>query len=198
MIETETQTKRRKTDFTLLPLPIFLSFIFLLVSHAAAYIKHKNGYAIFTDITKKCDGRKEMDITKIFAVLCGFLLIICLTLSITCLVVMRNAVQETSVWQERAEALVNELDGCVEAMKNIENEDVPVLAPDENEQNEEKTSYCLRLDGDILSVYDAEGYLLKRLQVQAILLPQKERERLTTGIWVDSWAEMQGLMQDYE
>ncbi|MBQ7391919.1 MAG: hypothetical protein IJV73_04470 [Clostridia bacterium] len=73
-----------------------------------------------------------MDITKIFAVLCGFLLIICLTLSITCLVVMRNTVQETSVWQDRAESLVNELDGCVEAMKNIENEDVTVLSPEEN------------------------------------------------------------------
>ena len=81
-----------------------------------------------------------MDITKIFAILCGFLLIICLTLSITCLVVMRNAVEETSVWQDRAEALVNELDGCVEAMKNIENEDLPVLAPDTSNKNEEKTT----------------------------------------------------------
>ena len=139
-----------------------------------------------------------MDITKIFAVLCGFLLIICLTLSITCLVVMRNAVQETSVWQDRAEALVNELDGCVEAMKNIENEDVPVLAPNEDDKIEEKTRYCLRLDGDTLGIYDADGYLLKHLQMQAILLPQKERESLKTGVWVDSWVEMQKLMQDYE
>ena len=78
-----------------------------------------------------------MDITKIFAILCGFLLIICLTLSITCLVVMRNAVAETSVWQERAALLVNELDGCVEAMKNIENEDIPVLAPEAEEKVQE-------------------------------------------------------------
>ena len=78
-----------------------------------------------------------MDVTKIFAMLCGFLLIICLTLSITCLVVMRNAVEETSVWQGRAEALVNELDGCVEAMKNIENEDLPVLAPNEDEKTDD-------------------------------------------------------------
>ena len=139
-----------------------------------------------------------MDITKIFAVLCGFLLIICLTLSITCLVVMRNAVQETSVWQERAEALVNELDGCVEAMKNIENEDVPVLAPDKNEQNEEKTRYCLRLNGDSIGVYDADGYLMKRLETRISLFPPKEREQLASGIWVESWAQMQKLIQDYE
>lgn len=139
-----------------------------------------------------------MDITKIFAVLCGFLLIICLTLSITCLVVMRNTVQETSVWQDRAESLVNELDGCVEAMKNIENEDLPVLAPEENEQNEQKTRYCLRLDGDSIGVYDADGYLMKRLETLVSLLPPKEREQLASGIWVESWAQMQKLIQDYE
>ena len=139
-----------------------------------------------------------MDITKIFAVLCGFLLIICLTLSITCLVVMRNAVQETSIWQDRAEALVNELDGCVEAMKNIENEDVPVLAPEQGEPTEEKVRYCLRLDGDTLGVYDADGYLIKMLETRTALLPQKEREKLAAGIWAESWGEMQKLVQDYE
>ena len=139
-----------------------------------------------------------MDITKIFAVLCGFLLIICLTLSITCLVVMRNAVQETSIWQDRAEALVNELDGCVEAMKNIENEDVPVLAPEQGEPTEEKVCYCLRLDGDTLGVYDADGYLIKMLETRTALLPQKEREKLAAGIWAESWVEMQKLVQDYE
>lgn len=139
-----------------------------------------------------------MDITKIFAVLCGFLLIICLTLSITCLVVMRNAVAETAVWQERAEALVDELDGCVAAMKNIENEDLPVLAPDESDKKEEKVRYCLRLDGDSLGVYDVDGYLIKRLETRAPLLPPKEREQLASGVWVESWAEMQKLLQDYE
>ncbi len=139
-----------------------------------------------------------MDITKIFAILCGFLLIICLTLSITCLVVMRNAVEETSVWQGRAEALVNELDGCVQAMKDIENEDVPVLAPDQTDKSEKKMRYCLRMEGDSLDVYDADGYLIKRLEMRVSLLPPKERERLTAGIWAESWAEMQILVQDYE
>ena len=139
-----------------------------------------------------------MDITKIFAILCGFLLIICLTLSITCLVVMRNAVEETSVWQDRAEALVNELDGCVEAMKNIENEDLPVLAPNDTGKETEQTRYCLRLTENGIGIYDADGYLLKRLENNANLLPVKERERLTAGIWVESWGDAQKLMQDYE
>ena len=139
-----------------------------------------------------------MDITKIFAVLCGFLLIICLTLSITCLVVMRNAVEETSLWQGRAEALVNELDGCVQAMKDMDNEDIPVLAPNEDDKKEDNTRYCLRLNNDRLGIYDAEGYLVKDLETRVPLLPTKERERLSAGVWANSWAEMQKLVQDYE
>lgn len=139
-----------------------------------------------------------MDITKIFAVLCGFLLIICLTLSITCLVVMRNAVEETSLWQGRAEALVNELDGCVQSMKDMDNEDIPVLAPNEDDKKEDTTRYCLRLNNDRLGIYDAEGYLVKDLETRVPLLPTKERERLSAGVWANSWAEMQKLVQDYE
>lgn len=139
-----------------------------------------------------------MDVTKIFAILCGFLLIVCLTLSITCLVVMRNAVDETTTWQGRAEALVSELGGCVEAMKEIENEDLPVLAPNESVSDEEKGRYCLRLEGETVGIYDADGYLLKPLETRAALLPAKEKEKLTAGVWRDSWAEMQMLVQDYE
>ena len=139
-----------------------------------------------------------MDITKIFAILCGFLLIICLTLSITCLVVMRNAVEETSVWQDRAELLVNELNGCVEAIKNIENEDIPVLAPETEEKNEAAHRYCLRLDGEKIGIYDADGYLIEYLETNSMLLPTKEREHLSDGIWVKSWKDLQKLVQNYE
>jgi hypothetical protein len=139
-----------------------------------------------------------MDITKIFTILCGFLLIICLTLSITCLVVMRNAVDETSFWQDRAEELVGELGGCVQAMKDMESEDVPVIAPEETDKEKESTRYCLRLDGDSIGIYDTDGYLIKNLHTSVSILPQKEREKLTAGIWTESCGEMQKLVQDYE
>ena len=139
-----------------------------------------------------------MDTMKFFAILCSFLLIICLTLSITCLVVMRNAVQETSFWQERAEALANELDGCVQAMKKMEEEDIPVLSPDENENDKATARYSLRLEGDTLCIYDADGYLLKILETRATLLPLKEREKLAAGILAESWSEVESLLQDYE
>ena len=139
-----------------------------------------------------------MDITKIFAILCGFLLIICLTLSITSLVVMRNAVEETAVWQDRAKSLVNELDGCVEAMKNMANEDIPVLAPEDDSKINANTRYCLRLSDEVIGIYDADGYLIERLNTNPILLPAKEREILSNGIWKDSWQEIQKLAQDYK
>lgn len=139
-----------------------------------------------------------MDITKLFALLCGFLLIICLTLSITCLVVMRNAVEETSLWQTRAQALVNELDGCVQAMKEMETQDLPVIAPDTNEQENSHTRYRIRLDGDRIGVYDSDGYLIQHADLLATLLPPSERQRLQEGIWVDSWEKVGRLLQDYE
>ena len=139
-----------------------------------------------------------MDITKLFALLCGFLLIICLTLSITCLVVMRNAVEETSLWQTRAQALVNELDGCVQAMKEMETQDLPVIAPDTNEQENSHTRYRIRLDGDRIGVYDSDGYLIQHADLLATLLPPSERQRLQEGIWVDSWEKVGRFLQDYE
>ena len=139
-----------------------------------------------------------MDITNFFTILCGFLLIVCLTLSITCLVVMRNAVEETSAWQKRAEALVGELGGCVAAMKETEKEDVPVLAPNENEKEDFQLHYCLRIENNSIGVFDADGYLIKQLQMPASLLPIKEREKLQNGVWVRSWEEVQKLIQDYE
>ena len=163
------------------------------------YINRKKGDAIITDITKKCDGREKMDVTKFFTLLCGFLLIICLTLSITCLVVMRNAVAETSVWQGRAEVLVDKLGGCVEAIKDIEiEEDIPVSAPNASDPENIKARYCLRLVGDAIGVYDENGYLIKRESTQASLLPPSERQRLAEGIWVESWGEIETLLQDFE
>ena len=139
-----------------------------------------------------------MDITNFLTILCSFLLIVCLTLSITCLVVMRNAVDETASWQDSAKLLVNELGGCVEAMKEAENNDLPVIAPNEEEKEEVPRRYCLRLDGNSIGVYDADGFLIKQLQTPISLLPSQERERLSAGIWVASWAEAAKLMQDYE
>ena len=139
-----------------------------------------------------------MDITKIFAILCGFLLVICLTLSITCLVVMRNAVEETSVWQGRAESLVNELGGCIATMKEVENEDVAVIAPEEEEKSAPANRYCLRLVDDRIGIYDADGFLIEELQMQTSLLPPSERQVLLAGIWAKSWADVQKLVQDYE
>ena len=139
-----------------------------------------------------------MDVTKIFAILCGFLLIVCLTLAITCLTVMRNAVDETAVWQERAEALVNELDGCMQVMKEAEAEDLPVIAPENSEDNAPRNRYCLRLEGERIGIYDADGFLIEELKTEATLLPKAERQKLLDGVWAEDWKALQKLVQDYE
>lgn len=153
---------------------------------------------MITDTTKKCDGRKEMDVTKVFGVLCGFLLIVCLTLSITCLVVMRNAVEETTAWQARAEELVGVLDDCVQAMRQEDLPDIPVIAPDTEQTVPKAERYCVKINASGLGVYDSDGYLIQHAQMQLSLLPPAERKQLADGIWVESWGDAMRLLQDYE
>ncbi len=139
-----------------------------------------------------------MDVTKVFAVLCGFLLIVCLTLSITCLVVMRNAVEETTAWQARAEELVGVLDGCVQAMKEENTPDIPVLSPGGSAAQETVTKYCVRSEGEWICVFDADGHLVRRTDLQTALLPETDHKILKTGVWVDGWSAVAKLLQDYE
>lgn len=139
-----------------------------------------------------------MDVTKVFGVLCGFLLIVCLTLSITCLVVMRNAVEETTAWQLRAEELVGVLDGCVQAMQTEDAHDVPTIAPEQEDTAAMPARYFVKLNADGLGVYDGDGYLLHYTQMQPSLLPPEERKELSAGIWVKSWNEALRLLQDLE
>ena len=111
---------------------------------------------------------------------------------------MRNAVDETAVWQERAEALVNELDGCVQVMKEAEAEDLPVIAPEDGENNTPRNRYCLRLEGERIGIYDADGFLIEELKTEATLLPKAERQKLLDGVWAEDWKALQKLVQDYE
>ncbi len=138
-----------------------------------------------------------MEISKIFAVLCAFLLIICLVLSITALVVMRNAVAETTVWEERAADLVATLDACISDLKAEQEQ--AVIAPLEPEDTQmPESGFFLRTSGDRIAVFTADGYLVTVSEVKCSTLPSTERERLKTGIYAKTWAELMLLMQDYE
>ena len=58
-----------------------------------------------------------MDTSKILTILCVFILIVCLTLCITSLVTLRNAIDENEAVQTAAMNLVTSLDECMEELQ---------------------------------------------------------------------------------
>lgn len=139
-----------------------------------------------------------MDATKIFTVLCAFLLIICLTLAITTLTVMRNAVSESALWEGRVSELVSDLDGCLEEIRA--ERDQAVLAPIEPEDDTEPTKggFYLRAVEDRLGVFGESGYFMHWTRISVETLPPSERARLAVGVYAESWEDLLVLLQDYE
>lgn len=140
-----------------------------------------------------------MDASKIFTVLCAFLLVICLTLSITALVVMRNAISENEAWQSRAEVMVGKLDSILEGTSD---RDLPVSAPTDKEDSstdgDTPQRFCLRDVGGKIGVYTEDGYPVRVLDVPVKALPTSDQTALADGIWVNSGRELNELIRDYE
>ena len=139
-----------------------------------------------------------MDISKLLAVLCCFVLIVCLTLSITTLVVLRNAVAENGALQNEAEALVAELNGCVDVLnQSIEQENSVPTVSDTAQTDVLSDAFCIREVNGTIGVYTSDGYLIRLLEVNVDTLPQKDREALKKGIVINSWRELIAIIQDY-
>jgi hypothetical protein len=139
-----------------------------------------------------------MDISKLLAVLCCFVLIVCLTLSITTLVVLRNAVAENGALQNEAEALVAELNGCVDVLnQSIEQETSVPTVNDTTKTDVLSDAFCIREVNGKIGVYTSDGYLIRLLEVNVDTLPQKDREALKKGIVINSWRELIAIIQDY-
>ena len=139
-----------------------------------------------------------MDTSKILMILCCFILIVCLTLCISTLVVLRNAIDEHGEVQSSAEALVGALDECLSDLTESTDKDDSISASaDANKSNAEKMRFVVReLDGKI-GIYTADGQLLKKIDVSVSLFPKADREALAKGIEVGSWQELITLIQDY-
>ena len=135
-----------------------------------------------------------MNISKLFTVICAFVLIVCLVLSITTLIVLRNAIAENQALQRRAEGLIGELDRSVSELavyeKNEENTDLPTAA-------EPRESYVVSLWQDHVAVFSSEGELLYCSSLSALLLPPSERRLLEKGIQVETLSELIKLFNDY-
>ena len=139
-----------------------------------------------------------MDISKLLTILCCFVLIVCLTLSITTLVVLRNAVAENYALQSEAEALVSELNGCVNVLnENIEQEDALPTVNESTQTDVLSDAFCVREVNGKIGVYTSDGYLIRLLEANVDALPEKDREALKKGIVINSWRELIAIIQDY-
>lgn len=138
-----------------------------------------------------------MVFSKLIALISTFVLIVCLVLSMTTLVVLRNAVAENEQVQNEAKELINDLSASVDkleaattaTLKNNEEDDVPTGA------DAEIFTLC-EYEGKI-AVYDASGVMLHWLDVDLSLLPKSERAALAEGIEVESRTALFSYLQDY-
>ena len=140
-----------------------------------------------------------MFFSKILNILCAFLLIVCLCISVTTLCALRNALDENELLQQRTEELLAELDRSVLAMDAIAEDAVQVLAnQNQSPTTEEKspTVYRLRSTGENIGVYTADGNLIKLLDVHPKTLPTEIQRMLAEGISLSSWNELVEMIQD--
>ena len=140
-----------------------------------------------------------MDITRIFTVICSFILIVCLTMCISTLVVLRNSIAEHEAVKEDAVELVESLDQSLESMKDmIDKYDQSVsVSVDSDKTNEQDAHFMIREVNGKIGVFTVDGVLLKVLEVSIDMLPQKDRELLADGITVGSWKELIAILQDF-
>lgn len=144
-----------------------------------------------------------MDHTKILTLLCTFLLLVCLTLSIVALTVMRNATDESLRLRKEAHVLLDTLDDSLAAMSALverTKDSLPTFGKDEEGSvNTDGTfeALCIRLEGGRIGVYTESGRLLRILDLDPASLPPKERAALEKGIPIRSWQELIQLIQDY-
>ena len=139
-----------------------------------------------------------MDTSKILLIICAFALIVCLTLCITTLAVLRNAVAENGTLQSEATVLVQKLDECVDRLDEVtpeQNASIEVSGGTDTTDTAE--GFCLRESNGSIGVYTTDGYLVKLLDVSVSTLPFAARQALQKGITVGSWEELIGLIQDY-
>lgn len=146
---------------------------------------------MFAKSAKKCERSDYVDTSKILIILCCFILIVCLTLAISTLALLRNTVDEGRAVQNQAAELVGEMELLVGAFSDVS---IPVLGS--GEETEAVGFYLCEVDGQV-GIYTSDGYLLKVLDVDISSLPPADREALAERIPLASWRELISWVQDY-
>ena len=140
-----------------------------------------------------------MDFSKLFAIISTFVLIVCLTLSITTLVVLRNAIDENTQMQTQAERLLDNLNTSVDKLDFAANAELPSDKTDQEDilTNTTPESFSIREYNGKIAVYNADGNMIHWVDVNTSLLPTDERAALAEGIEVQTWDAMVSCLQDY-
>ena len=136
-----------------------------------------------------------MDGARLMTVLSCMLLAVCLVLGITTLTVLRHAIDENAVLQERVDAQLGELGACVETMKK-EEDDAPSISVNGTE-GEKSPDFRLQIENGRLCLRTAEGTLICTLNANPDTLPPADRAALAAGITVTGWDAALALMVDY-
>ena len=143
-----------------------------------------------------------MDTTKLFTILCAFLLLISLVLSITTLVIMRHALDETAAWQKEASAVVGSLSTLGSILKDPPSTDVSEDPPPNEEPSADVNilynRFLLKETDGRVGVYSEDGYLIRTIDVQVSTLPKEARDALKKGMVFNSWRELIALIENYE
>ncbi len=140
---------------------------------------------------RKCERSDYMDTSKILIILCCFILIVCLTLAISTLTLLRNTVDESRTVQEDAAELVGKMELLAEFL--TENS-IPVAGTPE--ESGASGFYLTEINGNV-GIYTSDGYLLKILDINPDALPPADREALADKIPLASWRELISWVQDY-
>ena len=140
-----------------------------------------------------------MDVSKILIALCGLILLICLTLSITTLSTLRNAIAENGLIIEEAEELIDQLDGYVDvfsqgAEDDADRENADALV----DATQKESQFIIKEVNGKVGIYTAQGQFLLESDTHVSSLPAKEREEIRQGILCTSLEELLLRIQDYE
>lgn len=137
-----------------------------------------------------------MDTAKLFTILCSIMLLIALLLSMTTLIILNRAVEETATWQRQTVSLLDTLEGAINTSTVPDIPDVSI--PEDVPVDILKDDILVKETGGYIGIYSADGYLMRTVKVKVSTLPREAREALKNGVHFASWREVLELLEAYE
>lgn len=136
-----------------------------------------------------------MDTSKALTLLCALILAVCLVLSITALVSLRHAVDESARLREDVTRLQSELADCIAVWKDTQPESdgsLPTVGTTDPDP-----LYLICATDSAIAIYAEDGSLVRLIDVNPDTLPLSDREELLCGIELRGWQAVTERIADY-